>query len=111
MADSDVVDKLSDFIKWLGIGGVALGWHAARKTGELMNRLEAVEERANPAVIVADHEARIKILERSLENHIQRLDDIQASVSRLEGLEEAAQTDRTEILRLLRIHIEAPSGT
>lgn len=105
MADVEVHDWLSDFVKWLGLGGLALGWHAARKTGELVNRLESVEGRGNPVTVVAEHGVRIVALEKGLENHVERLDGIASCVARLEGLEQAAQADRHEILRLLRGHV------
>lgn len=104
MADPDAW-WLTDFVKWLGVGGVALGWHAARKTGEVVNRVETLEKRINPTVGLSDHDARIKNLERAMNNHIERLDAIAAVVNRLEALEEVAQRDRTELLVLLRAHV------
>lgn len=105
MADPDAW-WLTDFVKWLGIGGLALGWHAARKTGEVVNRVETLEKRVNPTVGLADHDARIKNLERAMDNHVERLDVIASTVNRLEALEEIAQRDRTEMLALLRAHVK-----
>lgn len=108
MADPDAW-WVSDFVKWLGAGGVALGWHAAKKTGEVVNRVETLEKRVNPTVGLAEHEARIGILERSLENHVERLNDIATNVGILKGQGEAAANERMEILRLLRLHVSGGS--
>lgn len=104
--DNSAFNLVGDIMKWLGPVGLIFGIGAAKKAGEISQKVERIDINTNAieehTTKLAVHDSRITSVEKLGEKHDDKLNEISESLMAIKTMSEMAKQDREAILHAIR---------